>query len=241
MEYNVYCDESCHLEHDRINVMALGGIWCKKNRMQQISSDIRGIKQKYGVSATAETKWTKIGPTKKQLYIDLINYFFDCDDLFFRCLLVPDKSKLSHEKYHQTHNEWYYKMYYEMLKILFHKQNIYNVYLDYKDTHSYYRCKELHNILCSAAHDDSRTMINKVQPIKSDEVQIMQLVDILIGAIAYENRIFPDDHEKSLTKLSIVDLIRTRSGCDLHTKTGYRQKKFNLFIWEPDYESGGAK
>ena len=26
--FNVYCDESCHLEHDRQKVMVLGAIWC---------------------------------------------------------------------------------------------------------------------------------------------------------------------------------------------------------------------
>lgn len=28
MYYNIYCDESCYLEHDGINVMAFGAIWC---------------------------------------------------------------------------------------------------------------------------------------------------------------------------------------------------------------------
>ena len=26
--FNVYCDESCHLEHDRQKVMILGATWC---------------------------------------------------------------------------------------------------------------------------------------------------------------------------------------------------------------------
>ena len=26
--FNIYCDESCHLEHDRQQVMVLGAIWC---------------------------------------------------------------------------------------------------------------------------------------------------------------------------------------------------------------------
>ena len=31
-EFNVYCDESCHLEHSSSNAMALGAIWCPKQR-----------------------------------------------------------------------------------------------------------------------------------------------------------------------------------------------------------------
>ncbi len=26
--FNIYCDESCHLEHDREKVMVLGAVWC---------------------------------------------------------------------------------------------------------------------------------------------------------------------------------------------------------------------
>jgi hypothetical protein len=26
--FNVYCDESCHLEHDRQQAMVLGAVWC---------------------------------------------------------------------------------------------------------------------------------------------------------------------------------------------------------------------
>jgi len=26
--YNVYCDESCHLQNDGLSVMVLGAVWC---------------------------------------------------------------------------------------------------------------------------------------------------------------------------------------------------------------------
>ncbi len=27
--YNIHCDESAHLEHDRQGVMVLGAVWCR--------------------------------------------------------------------------------------------------------------------------------------------------------------------------------------------------------------------
>ena len=116
---NMYCDESCHLEHDGINVMGLGAVWCDKKHVREINERIREIKKRNGVSCHSEVKWAKVGPSKKQLYIDLINYFFDNDDLNFRVLIVPDKSILDHSSFSQTHDEWYYKMYFEMLKVIF--------------------------------------------------------------------------------------------------------------------------
>ena len=35
--YNVYCDESCHLEHDHQNVMALGAVWCPLDKVREIN------------------------------------------------------------------------------------------------------------------------------------------------------------------------------------------------------------
>ena len=43
-EFNVYCDESCHLEHDKQPVMVIGGIWCPKNQVNAVSEKIKDIK-----------------------------------------------------------------------------------------------------------------------------------------------------------------------------------------------------
>ena len=48
------------------------------------------------------------------------SHFFDDDDISFRAhSCIPDKNQLDHEKYNQDHNTWYYKMYFEMLKVIF--------------------------------------------------------------------------------------------------------------------------
>ena len=66
---NIYCDESCHLENDGINVMGLGGVWCKENKIREISQRIKDIKIRNGVNPNSEVKWTKVSPAKEQLYI----------------------------------------------------------------------------------------------------------------------------------------------------------------------------
>lgn len=91
--YNVYCDESCHLEHDKSKAMSLGAIWCPKNKVREMSKRLVEVKGKHGIPKDAEVKWTKISPCNLPLYIDIIDYFFDDDDLSFRGLIVPDKIK----------------------------------------------------------------------------------------------------------------------------------------------------
>jgi len=95
--YNVYCDESCHLEHDRQEVMVLGAVWCPLEKVREISIRIREIKEDHGMKSDFEIKWSKVSPAKASFYLSIMDYFFDDDDLHFRALIVPDKSKLNHK------------------------------------------------------------------------------------------------------------------------------------------------
>ena len=58
------------------------------------------------------------------------------------------------------------------------------------------------------------------------------MIDILLGAVTYANRVFPDDFQKSRAKLELIDLIRKRSGYSLARTTLLRESKFNILIWE---------
>jgi len=232
MLYNVYCDETCHLEHDGINVMILGAIWCPKEKLKEINQRIRQIKECNGINAALELKWTKVSPAKVSVYQELVNYYFDDDDLKFRAVIIPDKSKLNHERFHQTHDDWYYKMYFDMLKVIFNPVDKYEVYIDIKDTHSYQKTQKLREVCCNSMHDFSQEVIKRIQPIRSEEVQIMQLVDILIGAVGYANRKFAENFKGSSAKQEIISLIKKRSGHEMTRTTSLYEEKLNLLSWD---------
>ena len=107
--YNIYCDESCHLEHDRQKAMVLGGIWCPYDNRKKISRELRALKRKYRLSPKFEIKWNKVSPSRIDFYLALVDFFFDNPDLHFRAFIIPDKSELQHEAFCQTHDEFYYK------------------------------------------------------------------------------------------------------------------------------------
>ena len=131
--YNVYCDESCHLENDGQSAMVLGAIWCSSLHAAGHARAFREIKIKHGLSPHFEIKWTKVSESKVDFYLELLEKFFDEKDLHFRALLVPDKSKLDHEAHDQNHDQWYYKMYFDMLKFLISPSAKYRIYIDIKD------------------------------------------------------------------------------------------------------------
>ncbi len=232
MLYNVYCDESCHLEHDGINDMVIGAVWCPQRKLKEINSRICDIKLRNGISPTTEMKWTKISPAKVVAYKDIIDYFFDDDDLHFRAIIIPDKTKLNHRAFHQTHDDWYYKMYFDMLKAILSPVDRYEIYIDIKDSHSYQKAQKLRQVCSNSMYDFSQSVIQRLQPIRSDEIQIMQLTDILIGAVGYQNRTFSDGFVNSKAKLEIIELIKRRSGYSLTRTTLLREDKCNLFVWD---------
>ena len=222
-EYNLYCDESCHLEHDDSDVMVLGALIIPKDKKQEITENILQIK------ARTEVKWTKASMPKIDLYKDLLNCFFLDDDMRFR-VLVAKKTRLNHEAWSQSHNDWYYKMYFTMLNRLFDSTNTYNVYVDIKDTHSAQRTEKLEEVLANSHYDFNHECIKKVQPIRSDEVQMMQITDVINGAVCRANR--TTIPQPSGAKAEIIDYIRMKSKLRLTQSTTLGTRKFNIFVWE---------
>lgn len=225
--FNVYCDESCHLENDHQSVMVLGAVWCPLEKTREISVRIREIKIKHKIKPDFEIKWTKVSPAQKEFYLDLIDYFFDDDDLHYRSLIVPDKTKLQHEKFGHDHDTWYYKMYFDMLKVILSPDACYRIYLDIKDTKSASKVVKLHEVLCNNMYDFERKIIERVQTVHSREVSQLQLADLLTGAISYLNR----GCSSSQVKLELIERMKKRSHYELTKTTLLLEKKVNLFRW----------
>ncbi|MBC8418169.1 MAG: DUF3800 domain-containing protein [Desulfobacteraceae bacterium] len=227
--YNVYCDESCHMENDHQKAMVLGAVWCPLEKTREISRHIRETKLRHGLKPGFEIKWTKVSPGKIAFYEDLISYFFAEEDLHFRALIVPDKSKLRHADFpNQDHDVWYYKMYFDMLKVILTPRSRYRVYLDIKDTHGGAKVAKLHDVLCNNMYDFSREIIERIQLLESKQVELLQLADLLIGSVSHANRI----HGGSKAKGDLVALMRQESGYSLTKTTLLREEKVNIFSWQ---------
>jgi hypothetical protein len=229
MEFNVYCDESCHLQHDLQTAMVVGAVWCPTAKAHEVAERIREIKEKHGLARWFEVKWTKVSPAKLDLYVDLIDYFFDDDDLRFRAVIIPDKTKLRHDEFGQDHDTFYYKTYYMMLRAILSPDERYTIYLDIKDSRSHAKEQKLRDVLCNALYDRDRNVIQKLQSVRSHEVEQIQLADLLIGAVSFVNR---QDLGRSAAKRTLVERIRKRSGYRLTLSTLMRSEKVNLFRWQ---------
>lgn len=227
--FNIYCDESCHLENDGQRSMVIGAVMCSDQRTFAIAEDIRRLKAKHGLSRFLEVKWQKVSEGKLAFYLDLVDFFFSQDDLRFRALVVPDKSILDPQAHGLTHDDFYYRMYYQMLRPLLSTRDVFRIYLDIKDTKSSQTTRSLGDVLANKYRDFKREHIRPLELVRSQQVQQVQLADLLIGAVAYVNR----GLATSSAKLAVIDRIHERSGASLVANSPLFARKFNIFVWRP--------
>lgn len=235
--FNVYCDESCHLENDRQKAMVLGAVWCPREAVQRVSHSIRLIKRAHGLDPHFEIKWTKVSPAGHKFYRELIELFFRDQDLRFRALIIPDKNVLQHEDFNQTHDDFYYKMYFLMLCHIVAPSQKFHIYIDIKDTRGARKMAKLHEALCNNFFDFDRDVIERVQQIHSHESELLQIADLLIGAVSYANCGLTTTSGKG--KSQLVNLVNSWPGVGpLDQTSSYGRTKFNLFVWQPNRGQG---
>jgi uncharacterized protein DUF3800 len=230
---NIYCDESCHLEVDHQEAMVLGALWLPTGSARAASQAIRDIKTKHHLSPNFEIKWTKVSPGGLAFYLELVDYFFSDSQLRLRAVVATGKSKLNHEAFEQTHDDWYYKMYFTLLRPLIHPGSRYRIYLDIKDTRGGPKTRRLREILSNAIHDFDLLTIEQLQIVRSEQVEVLQLADLLVGAIGAVNR----GQLKSPAKTTLAKRIALGAARPLDQTTPLGEEKLNLLRWTPQVAS----
>ena len=240
---NIYCDESCHLPNDESNVMVLGALSCPENKKNNIYKEIRQIKARYLADSKIEIKWSKVSTSKFKLFDELIRYFFSNKNLKYRAVIAKNKSKLNHGIFNQNdYDLWYYKMYYLLLDKICYPDRTYKIFIDIKDTKGGPRVRKLHDVLCNNIYDFKKDIILDVNQVNSNRSDLLQVADILTGAISYYHRGLYYEDSKSNAKKSIIDIIIEHKGEEsLKYGTSLGEDKFNTFIWYPKVVDNNEK
>lgn len=242
--YNLYCDESCHLPmpadgcavDSARQVMAIGAVWCPHSRVRTITEQLRQVKVRHGFSHTFELKWQKVSPAKTALYLELLDVFFTEDDLHFRGAVVPDKQAFfDHHRAASLggdHDEAYYRLYFDTLKVIFDPRARYNVYLDAKDTRGRFKLHGLRDkLLNSEYYEVPEELLAKIQEIRSHESDLLQMADLILGALTFVGRGLDQLASSNAGKLAFVECLRSKSGYSLNKSTLHGETKLNLWVW----------
>lgn len=233
--FQIYIDESCHLEHDNHTVMAMGLIKVSEQDNQASKANFVSILRSY--KNPTELKWNTLSASRLPLYRALIDAFVS-EPLLFRTVLVKNKANLDHEAFNEgDHDNFYYKLVYQALKNEYvlpaqsdQIGNSYRVFLDIKDTRGRERLRTLQKVLDNKFHGQSP--FNSFQHLHSHDNFWLQLADFLLGAVTFKARNLHESPASSVVKKEVVAYLEQAIGYNLSEGTPPWEPKFNIFDFQ---------
>jgi len=227
MDFEVYCDESraeyfVSQPSDRPCYVLIGGLWIEASMRKHYKDKIKHLREEHDVHG--EFKWRRVSPSRQQFYQALVRLFFE-EAMRFRCIVLP-ANQLDAVVFHQSDNElMFYKFYYQLLHHWIYDFNSYRIFLDLKTTRMRDRLRTLQRVLQNA---NLTSEIIAIQALPSHELDILQLADVLIGAVGYQFH----GLNTSRAKLAIIKEIERELGHPIQP-TSRNESKFNIFRFSP--------
>ncbi|XBW07908.1 helix-turn-helix domain-containing protein [Scrofimicrobium sp. R131] len=154
-DINVYCDESTHRPNDGKPFMVLGAVVSPVALTKDISHRLVELREEHGLPRDFEIKWNKVSAGKLDFYLDVVDYFFEDDDLELRAVVAP-KDGLDHAKFGQSHDDWYDKMMFYLVRNVISSTGRSRIYLDKKDTRGGVKVSKLHDVISNTVYDFDR-------------------------------------------------------------------------------------
>jgi hypothetical protein len=200
----------------------IGGLWIEAERRSDYKSKIKRLREEHDVHG--EFKWNRVSPSRQLFYMELIDFFFE-EPIRFRCVVLPAE-QLDVVRFHDGDNElMFYKFYYQLLHHWIYDFNTYRVFVDLKTNRVKQRLAKLCEVLDKSNYF---AKVNSVQALPSHEVDLLQLVDVLIGAVGYHF----NGGGTSAAKLALVQSISQHLNHSIQP-TRKAEEKFNIFRWQP--------
>ncbi len=219
----VYIDESS----TQLRYLVLGAIVILATNTKQFSEDLWNARRPE--LPMGEMKWTKVSRTKMDAYTRFLDVFFSTQRAIidFHAIVV-DTSRQRHEFYNQGSREiGFNKEVYQLaMKCGRLYQTLFHIYPDYRVTKQ--RPEDLRFMLNKgiAKRGDSRDWpYRRVQFRDSKKTLLLQLSDLLAGALAYELNGHRSEFTASPAKSALSDHILKRAAIrDVFRDTAIRGK-----------------
>lgn len=230
---HIFADESRHV-HDRF--MVLGGISYNLMTISLITKKVQDLRNKYNFFS--EFKWTNVSDKYLNLYEELLFIFLNDKNGIFKALII-DRQKLNHKQFNQNNKEiGFYKFYYQLILNMFAKDNLesntkYVIHLDKRKTS--YKLEELRFYLNIGFSSKFKTNIieypfRSVEVLDSKKSDILQINDLLIGAIGYYKNEYHLKKNCKTSKYSLIKFIQeTKNIADLGNNTKWNEKDFHIW------------
>jgi Protein of unknown function (DUF3800) len=179
----IYIDESSQNNH---RYLVLGGIGTKLTSTARLSNLI--IETRLPELPHGEVKWTKVSKCKLAAYKRIVDVLFENNSAVYFHSLVVDTTLLDHQRFNAGSREiGFNKEIYQLAMKFARLYNLlFHVYPDYRDTTQ--KPDDLRDILnrgCRKNGDWRDWPFRRCQFRDSKSTPLLQLVDVLVGGIAY--------------------------------------------------------
>lgn len=229
---HIYCDESRQTA-DRY--MVIGGIVALRDDEQRFAEAM--TLYRHSQNMHAELKWTKVSDQKLNEYRALIDLFFSVNRLFHFKAIIIDTQEIDHRRYNKGDAELgFYKLMYQFLLHSFGAQlrptDRCIVFLDRRTT-SHYKL----STLCAILNNGLRKKygfnygpVRNVQATDSKQHDLIQVADVLMGAIGYEMNGAHVRTGAKRSKVLLAEYIASKAGLvNLQQPTPRSNKQFSIW------------
>ncbi|HHV61788.1 MAG TPA: DUF3800 domain-containing protein [Firmicutes bacterium] len=209
----VYGDES---RQTGAKYMVLGAMWIDPAWEEVLVNDCMDFRNRTGMYH--QLKWKKVSDQKLEEYKEFIDIFFRHNQqhhVAFRCIVI-NTHQLDHKTFNKGDEELgFYKFYYQLLLHNMQPWNRYLIMLDDRKTRKKTRLPTLKIVLNRGIRKKFNLecdIVRNVEPRECEELNQIQMVDILIGAIGYR---LNDLHLKAgakMAKIKLSEYIADKSG-----------------------------
>jgi hypothetical protein len=222
----IYVDESSQTKH---RFLVLGAITVPIEETEGLLRRLRSAR--CPELPASELKWTKVSKAKLTAYLRSVDVFFESKQVHFHSIIV-DTTKQNHQLYNQGSREIGFNK--ELYQLLMKFGRLYDcnfhVYLDRRTT--------------TQATEDLRLIANRGIRKQGDrrdwpyrrlhfrdshEVEMLQLTDLLIGAVAFRINGHHARPDASPAKLALSEHILRRAGVDDVQKDTMIRGKFTIW------------
>lgn len=224
MKFEVYCDEA-HPDmftsaKPRGQFLMIGSLWLPTDLRGEIKQKIMELRQRH--RAWGEIKWSKVSPNRQDFYLDLIDLFFSYgDNLRFRCIAV-DRHEVNLALHENDGELGFYKFYYQLLHHWILDFNEYRIFCDAKSNRDPKRLPILQRCLTRA---NLSSEIRSIQSLPSREVVLIQLTDLLLGAVSSR---LNGTLQQGAAKSAVLERLEAALGRNF-APTHKGEEKFNIF------------
>jgi len=219
--------------------MVLGGIIISSGNVAAFEKSMQKFRTEQKMHA--ELKWRKVSKQKLKEYRRFVEYFFaqnNADKLHFHALIL-DNHKVKHHLFSAGDKELgFYKFYYQLLLHCFGRRYCSNkpdarlhIFLDHRNTS--YSLDDLRQILNAGIKkrwNVTSAPFRRIEPRDSKKCELIQINDILLGAIGWQKNGFDLIAGSSTAKTELSAYIAGQAGLkDLKAGTAISQKRFTLW------------